>query len=386
MSASEEDTYSTIFGSLKHPIRRKILRILSLQSASFSDLQKQVNIESPLLTYHLEGLGSLLVKTDEGKYMLSLLGEAAVSTMKNVEEPPIPLHLRPSTKTKVAPQEQAAKPWLVGLIALATIYITIVISVAVLKIWTDPSVWPSAIVLLSFLFVGYSVYVAYSKKRIIDLTIGLCIVGLLFIVIGSMVLVPYATSETFRTETSQDITHEIISTTIQPMYRNGSLAQISLPSNTSQTFICESEAFNARNESIFQIEVSGSNLMNFVMKPLRPDTSEIFLNETFNTAVGGPVGEHWLKFFWTPPGTSSYMDLGFIFTNPNSQDAIFYFRVTSYYLKATGELAVTNYRPFGDPNLPYIGLLMIGVAVAFNIYSLKDEKSEQRGMTRRHDR
>jgi DNA-binding transcriptional ArsR family regulator len=90
MSGSEEDTYSIIFTSLKHPIRRGILRSLSDNPQSFSDLQRLLKIESSHLTYHLEGLGNLLVKTEEGKYALSSLGEAAVSTMKRVEEPPMP--------------------------------------------------------------------------------------------------------------------------------------------------------------------------------------------------------------------------------------------------------------------------------------------------------
>jgi DNA-binding transcriptional ArsR family regulator len=88
MSGSEEDTYSMIFTSLKHPIRREILRILSDNPQSFSDMQRLLKIESSHLTYHLEGLGNLLVKTEEGKYALSSLGEAAASTMKHVEEPP----------------------------------------------------------------------------------------------------------------------------------------------------------------------------------------------------------------------------------------------------------------------------------------------------------
>jgi len=88
MASSEEETYSTVFASLKHPIRRKILRILSAGPESFSELQKAFNIESSHLTYHLEGLGNLLLKTEDGKYALSSLGEAAVSMMKQVEEPP----------------------------------------------------------------------------------------------------------------------------------------------------------------------------------------------------------------------------------------------------------------------------------------------------------
>jgi hypothetical protein len=95
----EEETYSTVFTSLRHPIRRKILRILSAGPQNFSDLQRTLDIESSHLTYHLEGLGSLLLKTDDGKYALSSLGNTAVSTMKQVEEPSnIPLHVSFSPK------------------------------------------------------------------------------------------------------------------------------------------------------------------------------------------------------------------------------------------------------------------------------------------------
>jgi DNA-binding transcriptional ArsR family regulator len=95
MASYEDETYSTVFASLKHPIRRKILRILSSGPSSFSELQKTVEIESSHLTYHLEGLSDLLLKTEDGKYALSSLGKAAVSTMSRVEEvpktlPPLP--------------------------------------------------------------------------------------------------------------------------------------------------------------------------------------------------------------------------------------------------------------------------------------------------------
>lgn len=100
MTDFEEETYSTVFTSLRHPIRRKILRTLSEGSQNFSELQRVFDIESSHLTYHLEGLGNLLLKTYDGKYALSPLGKTAVSMMKQVEEPPniVPLHVSFSPK------------------------------------------------------------------------------------------------------------------------------------------------------------------------------------------------------------------------------------------------------------------------------------------------
>jgi DNA-binding transcriptional ArsR family regulator len=64
MADPEDETYSVIFRSLRHPIRRKILRLLSESPRSFSEMQEVLKIESPHLTYHLESLGNLLSKTD----------------------------------------------------------------------------------------------------------------------------------------------------------------------------------------------------------------------------------------------------------------------------------------------------------------------------------
>jgi hypothetical protein len=86
MSGSEDEPYSTIFASLKHPVRRKMLRMLSEKPRSFSEMLDALNVSSSHLTYHLENLGELVSKTDNGRYKLSAFGEAAVATMSRVEE------------------------------------------------------------------------------------------------------------------------------------------------------------------------------------------------------------------------------------------------------------------------------------------------------------
>jgi len=88
MSNSEEEIYSTMFSSLKHPARRKILRMLSQKPMSFSQMLDAVGVSSSHLTYHLENLGELLTKSEDGQYKLSTFGVAAVNTMKIVEEAP----------------------------------------------------------------------------------------------------------------------------------------------------------------------------------------------------------------------------------------------------------------------------------------------------------
>ncbi len=88
MSGSMEDKYSTMFTSLKHPARRKILKMLSEKSMTFSEMLEKLDIPGSHLTYHLETLDEFLVKMDDGKYKLSSFGEASVSMMKGAEEVP----------------------------------------------------------------------------------------------------------------------------------------------------------------------------------------------------------------------------------------------------------------------------------------------------------
>jgi hypothetical protein len=88
MSGSAEETYSTMFSSLRHPARRKILRMLSERSLTFSQMLDELGIPSSHLTYHLESLGELVVKMEDGKYNLSSFGKASVSMMKGAEEVP----------------------------------------------------------------------------------------------------------------------------------------------------------------------------------------------------------------------------------------------------------------------------------------------------------
>jgi len=88
VSVSDEEPYSTIFASLKHPIRRRILRMLSKKPMSFSEMLGVLGVSSSFLTYHLENLGELVGKIDDGKYRLSSFGEAAIATMTKVEDIP----------------------------------------------------------------------------------------------------------------------------------------------------------------------------------------------------------------------------------------------------------------------------------------------------------
>ena len=81
-----EETYSVIYSALKHPIRRKILRMLSDEQLSYTQMLKELDLDTGHLNYYLESLGELVLKSDEGKYRLSEMGQAAIGLMKKVED------------------------------------------------------------------------------------------------------------------------------------------------------------------------------------------------------------------------------------------------------------------------------------------------------------
>lgn len=82
-SESQEDGFNKekaeLFEALGHPTRIKILKVISESPLGFSELKREVNMESSgLLTFHLGKLASL-VKTDiDGHYVLTDEGHEAV--------------------------------------------------------------------------------------------------------------------------------------------------------------------------------------------------------------------------------------------------------------------------------------------------------------------
>jgi hypothetical protein len=62
--------------------------MLSQKPMTFSQMLETLGVSSSHLTYHLENLGELLTKSEDGQYKLSTFGVASVNTMKIVEEAP----------------------------------------------------------------------------------------------------------------------------------------------------------------------------------------------------------------------------------------------------------------------------------------------------------
>ncbi len=93
----DDETYSVIYAALKHPIRRRILRMLDEKELTYTQMLTTLDLDTGHLNYHLESLAELLAKTSESKYRLTEFGKAAVMLMKNIEETDTP----PNKKVKI---------------------------------------------------------------------------------------------------------------------------------------------------------------------------------------------------------------------------------------------------------------------------------------------
>jgi hypothetical protein len=108
----EEDTYDTIFKAMQHPIRRRILRMIGEKPATYTEIQKELNIDNGLLNYHLDALSPLITKNAEDKYTLSDFGKATTGLIKGVEEP---------SKITSASSTSPLVKWLTVILAVALI-------------------------------------------------------------------------------------------------------------------------------------------------------------------------------------------------------------------------------------------------------------------------
>lgn len=97
---NEEEIYSIMFKSLKHPVRRQILRMLNDKPLPFMEMVELLGVSSSHLTYHLESLGELVTKNETGEYCLSSFGKATVSAMRGVQEAPELASRRPKKLTR----------------------------------------------------------------------------------------------------------------------------------------------------------------------------------------------------------------------------------------------------------------------------------------------
>ena len=79
---SEEDE---IFKLLTHQTRRNIIKVLGERDLAFSQIQKNLKIDSPTLSYHLKSMNPFVIQK-KSKYSFSEIGRAALFLLTKTDQ------------------------------------------------------------------------------------------------------------------------------------------------------------------------------------------------------------------------------------------------------------------------------------------------------------
>jgi len=239
--------------------------------------------------------------------------------------------------------------------------------------------------LLSGFFISYIFYEGFKNRQIIYFSTTFSIIGIIFVLFGSLINVPYSSVSEVRTEFSRDWTgriYNVVNDNERAVYKNGSLRAISISPNSSETYVWD--YYGEVNTSIFQIDIGVTGIVFFIIAELEQerdlytgerDVKRIFINWTI---YGDGSTLDWYTRFWTIPyrfGGGS--DKAFVFENPNDYEIAVSIKVTEFYLKATKEVEEIYYdNLFLDQSYAYGGLLLLGVSVVLTtLFPMKSKSN-----------
>ena len=74
-----------VFEAVSHPLRVKVLRLLAVKPMGFSELKRELGVESSgKLDFHLKKMEKLIVVGEDGKYTLTKEGFAALQAVEAI--------------------------------------------------------------------------------------------------------------------------------------------------------------------------------------------------------------------------------------------------------------------------------------------------------------
>ena len=74
-----------IFKLLTHQTRRNIIKVLGERDLTFSQIQKQLEVDSPTLSYHLKSMKEFVIQK-KSKYTFSDIGRAALVLLTKTDQ------------------------------------------------------------------------------------------------------------------------------------------------------------------------------------------------------------------------------------------------------------------------------------------------------------
>jgi len=275
-------------------------------------------------------------------------------------------------------EKELRNKWLIAaLVIIVSFYLALLIGSSILRFLADPELIIPFIVICCGLLIGFTLYTGYKNRQIAYFPITFSIVGIVLILLGSVILVPYTIRQTYRKDISrnQTVYFSGYDSSERPVYENGSPREITIPAFGEKKYFWASR-WLMENISIIQIDISTSGPLAFKLAVLSLDGAirDILFNRTMHSGwFESDRSGSWITYFWTPP--FSTVNIGFLFENPSNRSIVFSFKVTECFLKTTEDKWLTRYHTLIDSYFAYMGISLICTAVMLNAYLYKSRRN-----------
>ncbi|BCU68952.1 ArsR/SmtB family transcription factor [Stygiolobus caldivivus] len=93
-----ESQNGDIFDAISHEIRRRIIQLVAERPRTFSELQRELELESAALAFHIKKLNGLIMKDEQGYYKLTQLGMKAYNVIQQIHSEEVRDSLPPRTQ------------------------------------------------------------------------------------------------------------------------------------------------------------------------------------------------------------------------------------------------------------------------------------------------
>lgn len=180
------------------------------------------------------------------------------------------------------------------------------------------------------------------KSRVAFLTLGFSVLGVVLVLLGSIVEVPYTTSETFNNYPhNSPVTWADESFTLQP-YANKYYVLDLINENETLVYV---KVEKVTNGIFFNISYGWN--------------PNLLIIEEYVPSITPP--EKPFEYFWTPPKHSGWR---FIFDNPFDTTTNVTVKILCYIYNREWQQEVTRYHPPLDKSFAYAGIAFIFAAIA----------------------
>lgn len=193
------------------------------------------------------------------------------------------------------------------------------------------------------------------KRQVTFFSTSLGLLGVILVLLGSVVMVPYTATETVNNRPHGYTVWADDSLTLQP-HANRSYTLDLIWNNGSMVYVKVDEA---TNPIFFEIEA-------FLGYGYGGGDNRIMIKQ-YVPSIEWP--ESPFEYFWTPP--TLFGGWKFIFENPHNTTTNVTVKILCYHYNVQWQGEVTHYAPVIHPYFAYVGIASVIAGIGLNLYEAR---------------